>query len=329
MADTDLPPSTPGASKNASAWERDVLTRLSFAALNEQRRARRWSVFFKSLLFIYLLAILLMYSPFEWKTPGLGLAGAKHAALVDLEGVIMPGGEAAADPVIAGLQAAFEDKRSAGVILRINSPGGSAVQAGYINDEIKRLRRKYPQTPLYAAITDVCASGGYYVAVAADKIYADKASIVGSIGVLMNGFGFTEAMDKLGVERRLLTAGASKGFLDPFSPMKPQDVQHVQGLLSTIHQQFIATVKQGRGARLKENPQLFTGLVWSGEKSVELGLIDGLGDSAFIAREILGVEQIVDYTVHEGFLQRFAGDTVKSLSGALHTEMRGMPMLLW
>jgi protease IV len=204
------------------------------------------------------------------------------------------------------LRAAFESEKAVGVILRINSPGGSPVQAGYINDEILRLREEYPDMPMYAVISDVCASGGYYAAVAADQIYADKASIVGSIGVRMDSFGFVDAMEKLGVERRLLTAGESKGFLDPFQPAKEQDIAHVQKLLNNIHTQFIETVKKGRGDRLQLHADLFSGLVWTGEQSIELGLVDGLASAGYVARELIGEEKIVDYTPRPNFIERFS-----------------------
>jgi protease-4 len=285
------------------SWQRDVINRLAFAALNEQRRARRWSVFFKSLLFVYLF-ILLFYVPSDWDASR--LSAGKHTALVELDGVIASDSPANADNLVGGLRAAFEDKNTAGVILRINSPGGSPVQAGYVYDEIKRLRQEYPDIKLYAVITDMCASGGYYIASAADEIYADKASIVGSIGVLMDGFGFVDAMKKVGVERRLMTAGEHKGILDPFSPLKPEETKHVQDLLDDIHQQFIQVVKEGRGDRLSDSPQLFSGLFWSGEEGVKLGLVDGLGSSGYVAREIIGEEDIVDYTPRLHFLDRFA-----------------------
>ncbi len=284
-------------------WQQDVINRLAFASVNEQRRTRRWSVLFKALLFVYLFALLFLYRPGAWEAEG--LVKGPHTALVELQGVIAPDTAASADQVIQGLRAAFEGKNAKGVILRINSPGGSPVQSGYINDEIKRLRDKHPDMPLYAVITDICASGGYYVAVAADEIYADKASIVGSIGVRMDGFGFVDAMEKLGVERRLLTAGENKGFLDPFQPVKEEDVTHIQGLLNNIHQQFITTVREGRKDRLKDDDSIFSGLVWTGEQGMELGLVDGLASSSYVARELIGAEKIVDYTPRPDFLERF------------------------
>ena len=286
-----------------SKWEREALKDIVLASLNEQRKTRRWGIFFKSLMFVYLFVLLIAFSS-EWG--GDKIKTGKHTALVELQGVIADNTPANADSIISGLRAAFKDKNTVGVILKINSPGGSPVQAGYINDEITRLRDKYPDVPLYAVVTDICASGGYYVAAAADEIYADKASIVGSIGVLMDGFGFVEAEKKLGVQRRLLTAGENKGFLDPFSPLKQEDVMHAKGMLDNIHKQFIDVVKQGRGNRLKDSPELFSGLMWTGEQSVELGLVDGLGSPGFVAREIIGQENIVDYTLHPNFFDRFA-----------------------
>lgn len=287
-----------------NSWHEDIVNRLAFAAINEQRRARRWSIFFKCLLATYLLAILFLYWPNEWTATT--LANAEHTALVDLKGVIAAEGEANADTVIAGLQDAFEDKNTAGVILRINSPGGSPVQSGYIYNEIKRLREKYPDTPLYAVVTDVCASGGYYVASAADEIYVDKASLIGSIGVLMNSFGFVGAMEKLGIDRRLYTAGENKGFLDPFSPEKGSDVAHVEKLLGKIHQQFIAAVKAGRGDRLGDHPDLFSGLIWSGEEGVAMGLADGIGSPGYVAREIIGAEDVVDFSRKPDLFERIS-----------------------
>lgn len=292
---------TDGGAERES-WQGDVITRLAFSALNEQRRTRRWNIFFKVLLFSYLFFILLLiYMPVERGAVSAG----RHTAMVSVEGVIAADSAASADAVVTGLRRAFENKNSAGVILRINSPGGSPVQAGYVNDEIRRLRALYPDKPIYAVITDMAASGGYYVAAATDAIYADKASIVGSIGVVMNGFGFTEAMDRLGVQRRLYTAGESKGFLDPFSPVREEEVRHVRRMLETIHQQFISVVKEGRGDRLKGNEELFSGLVWTGQESIELGLVDELASSSHVAREVIGAERIVDYTPQPGYLEQF------------------------
>jgi protease IV len=285
-------------------WERNLLEGLALSSLKEQRRSRRWGIFFKSLTFIYLFVLLFL--AMGWlSSSGVRLSD-KHSALVDLQGVISDDSVSSADNVIKGLRLAFEDLNTQGVILRINSPGGSPVQAGYINDEIRRLRTVYPDIPLYAVIADVCASGGYYVAAAADKIYVDKASLVGSIGVLMNGFGFTGTLEKLGIERRLLTAGDNKGFLDPFTPLDPQQKDHAQVLLGEIHEQFINVVQQGRGDRLKDVPEIFSGIVWTGEKSIELGLADEIGSAGFVAREVIQAEYIVDFTTREGIAQLFA-----------------------
>ena len=286
-------------------WERGVLEKLAMSAIQEQRRARHWGIFFKVLTFGYLFVILFIFMGwFDKKDSALG-AG-KHTALVDMQGVIAPDSRASADNVIPSLQDAFKDKGTQGVILRINSPGGSPVQSGQINDEIRRLRAKYPNIPLYAVVEDICASGGYYVAVAADKIFLDKASLIGSVGVLIDGFGFTGTMEKLGVERRLITAGSNKGFLDPFSTVNPVQQEHAKQMVAQIHQQFIDVVRQGRGARLKETPDTFSGLVWNGQKGVELGLADGFGSLESVARDVVKAEKIVDFTVKEGFVDRLA-----------------------
>ncbi len=274
-------------------WERDLLERFAFMALAEQRRTRRWNLVFRFawLAFLVVLAVLWMDPKWTRSDPG-----GRHSALVDVRGVIGDEGDASADWIIAGLQAAFEDSDTAGVILRINSPGGSPVQAGYVGDEIVRLRALHPDTPVYAVIADVAASGGYYVAAAADAIYASRSSVVGSIGVLMDGFGFVDAMDKLGVERRLLTAGEHKGFLDPFSPATEEELAHVQSLLDEIHADFIRIVKRGRGDRLALRDDIFSGLIWTGSQGIELGLVDALGSSSHVAREVIGAEEIVDFT---------------------------------
>jgi len=313
MSDKELPPSSsrPGAVQFESldkgmsdSWHRDVVNRLAFAALNEQRRARRWNIFFKALLALYLLALLFLYMPSDWSS----ITGAtgKHTALVDLTGIIAHKAEGGADTVIEGLRNAFDDSNTAGVILRANSPGGSPVQSGYIYQEIKRLRKLHPDTPLYAVVTDVCASGCYYAVSAADKIYVDKASIVGSIGVRMDSFGFVGSMEKLGVERRLYTAGENKGFLDPFTPSKESDVEHVKVLLEDIHEQFKAAVMEGRGDSLKMQPDLFSGLVWTGEESVPMGLTDAIGSPGYVAREVIGAEEIVDFTEKPDLLERLS-----------------------
>jgi len=317
MTDSNTPNNTP---QTDDTWQQDVVNKLAFAALNEQRRSRRWRIFFLTLTFAYLFMIFFaIYLPDDSRKGG--ITGGKHTAIVELKGLISDESEASADNIITGLRAAFEDKKTAGVILRINSPGGSPVQSGYIYDEIVRLRKKYPDTKLYAVVTDMCASGGYYIASAADEIYADKASIVGSIGVLMNSFGFVEAMKKIGVERRLYTAGENKGMLDPFSKENPDDVKHINKMLGTIHQQFIDVVKKGRGDRLKEDPKLFSGMFWTGEQSVELGLIDGLASSSHVAREIIKEEKLVDFTPRPDYLDRFASKIGASMSQVLSNQL--------
>jgi protease-4 len=289
--------------RSAPGWERETIVNLAQAGLKEQRRARKWGIFFKLLGFAYVTLFLISFLAPHFSSLS---SGAKHTALVDLSGVIADGEDASADNVVSGLRAAFENNHSAAVILRINSPGGSPVQASYINQEIKRLRKMYPDKPMYAVVTDICASGGVFAAVAAEKIYADKASIVGSIGVRMDGFGFVEAMKKLGVERRLMTAGKHKGLLDPFQPENEFEKKHVQMLLDDIHQQFIDVVVDGRGDKLVKNDDMFSGLFWTGEEALKLGLIDGFGSASYVAREVVKVEKIQEYTFREDVFQRFA-----------------------
>jgi protease IV len=300
-----------------NGWEREVLEKLAMGALVEQRRARRWGIFFKLLTFGFLF--LAVFVAMGWIGHKDGALPGKHTALVSVEGEIAPDSPASAENVISGLQDAFKDANTQGVIISINSPGGSPVQAGYINDEIKRLRAKYPNIPVYTVVEDICASGGYYVAVAADKIFVDKASLVGSIGVLMNGFGFVGTLDKLGIERRLLTAGDNKAFLDPFSPVPSAQREYAEKMLAEIHQQFIKVVKEGRGKRLKESPEVFSGLIWTGAKSVELGLTDDLGSVDYVAREIIKAEHIVDFTPKENIADRLAKRFGASAASTLAT----------
>ena len=283
--------------------ERGALERLLLAHLQEQRKARRWGVFFKSLGFVWLFILLFAVMSYEGET---FTSTGPHTALVELNGEI--GGESgmSADLLISALNGAFDDKHTQGVVMRINSPGGSPVQAGQVYDEIRRLRAKHPKIPFYVVVDDICASGGYYIAAAADRIFVDKASLVGSIGVLMDGFGFTEGMKKLGVERRLLAAGENKGFLDPFSPVEPKQEDHARAMLGEVHEQFIHVVRQGRGKRRKETPDMFSGLVWSGAHSIELGLADALGSLDYVAREVVKAEEIVDFTPQEGLAERLA-----------------------
>lgn len=297
---TPTPASQPVVS-GKPGWEREVLEKLAFASLKEQRARRRWGIFFKSATLI--IIAIAIWAGFSRSVGEMETVG-PHTALVKIDGTIETKGAGDADAVIAALTKAYEDPGSVGVILAINSPGGSPVQAGIINDEMTRLRKQYPQKPLYVVVDEMCASGGYYIAVAADRIYVNKASIVGSIGVLMDGFGFTGTMEKLGVERRLLTAGENKGFLDPFSPQSEAQKNYALSMLSEIHQQFIDAVRKGRGKRLKETPEMFSGLFWSGAKAVDMGLADGFGTVESIARDEFKATNVVDYTQREGLSDR-------------------------
>jgi protease IV len=310
MTDSDKSDQSLPDDARKPGWERELLERLAFASLIEQRRARRWSIFFRFFFAAYivllpLLIVLMSAAAVSLSQAGRGFA-TRYTALIDLDGTIASDSQASADNVIAGLRNAFEDSSAVGVIVRANSPGGSPVQSGYIYEEIKRLRAKYPKKPLYGVVTDICASGCYYALAAADKIYVDRASIVGSIGVLMNGFGFVGTLKKLGVERRLFTAGEHKGILDPFSPVSAFDRKYAHKLLDRVHQQFIERVRAGRGQHLKETKDIFSGLFWTGEEAVQLGLADDLGNASYVAREVIGAEDIVDFTQREGVLDRFA-----------------------
>ncbi|MES9971809.1 MAG: S49 family peptidase [Candidatus Thiodiazotropha sp.] len=303
-----------------SRWERDLLNRMVMATVTENRRSRRWGIFFKLLTFGYLFLIL---GVFLWgdKLKVAQATAEEYTALVEVKGLISSETKASADNIVTGLRNAFEDKKTKGVILRMNTPGGSPVQSRYINREIVRLREKYPKIPLYAVVADICASGGYYIAAAADKIYADEGSLVGSIGVLINGFGFVDGMQELGIERRLLTAGENKGILDPFSPLDESDEAHIQQMLDQLHEQFIATVKEGRGERLKvaDYPELFSGLFWNGEKAKTMGLVDEFGSSSYVAREVIGAEEIVDFTPKEDVWERFARNIGAGVAEVLAT----------
>lgn len=287
-------PSKPG-------WERELIEKLALEALREQRLRRRWGIFFKLTFLSLIVTGFYLFSDFSSvEMENLG----RHSALIEINGAIESEGGASAQAVIPALNRAFSDAASVGVVLRINSPGGSPVQAGMINDEIGRLRKAYPQKHLHVVVDEMCASGGYYIAAAADNIYVNKASVVGSIGVLMDGFGFTSLMDKLGVERRLMTAGQNKGFMDPFSPQTEKQKAFSQVMLNEIHQQFIDVVRKGRGQRLKESPEMFSGLFWIGSKAVEMGLADGFGTVDSVARDVLKAENIIDYTQKEGLPER-------------------------
>jgi protease-4 len=307
---------------NHPNWERDTLEKLLFATVREQRTARRWSIFFKLLVLGAIFFSLWAY--FDFSTGSDIEALGKHTALIEIDGNIEAEGSGSANSVIPSLNKAFSDVGSVAVVLRINSPGGSPVQAGMIVDEILRLRKGYPAKPVYVVVDEICASGGYYIAAAADKIFVNKASIVGSIGVLMDGFGFTGTMEKVGVERRLLTAGENKGFMDPFSPQSDKHKAHAQVMLNEIHQQFIGVVRAGRGKRLKETPDMFSGLFWSGARAVEMGLADGFGSVDSVAREIVKVDDIVDYTAHEGLPERVLKKFGASVgAGAVKSLYRG------
>lgn len=307
-------------SSREPGWERATLEKLAFATLNEQRSARRWKIFFRLAWLLLIAAVafvaLRQAAPSATKT-------SPHTAVVDIKGEIAAGAEASAEFVVAAMRSALEDEGSQALVLLINSPGGSPVQAGIINDEIVRLKAKHNK-PVYAVVEETCASAAYYIAAAADDIFVDKASIVGSIGVLMDGFGFTGTMEKLGVERRLLTAGENKGFLDPFSPQTEKQRAYAQTMLDQIHQQFIAVVKAGRGDRLKATPETFTGLFWTGQQAVEMGLADNLGNLDYVAREVVKAEDIIDYTrrdnVAERLVKRFGAaigmGAVKSITWA-------------
>ena len=322
MTENNIPGDVPASQQ--PGWERGVLERLAFDSLAEQRRRRRWGIFFKLVNCVWVALVLLMVWKWQHGDAEKGVGVGPHTALVQLEGEIGPNGEASAEKVIAGLTAAFDDKDTKGVVLLINSPGGSPVQSGIINDEMVRLRGKHPTIPLYVVVEDMCASGGYYVAAAADKIFVDKASIVGSIGVRMDGFGFTELMKKVGVERRLLTAGENKGFLDPFLPEEPNQVEHARGMLAEIHQQFIDVVRKGRGKRLKETPDMFSGLFWSGAKSIELGLADGYGTVQSVARDVIKAEEIQDFTQGENIAERFAKRFGANVMSGATSKMDGV-----
>ncbi|RRJ84697.1 signal peptide peptidase SppA [Aestuariirhabdus litorea] len=305
-----------------------VLDNLVNSVVAEQRRSRRWGIFFKLLTFAYLFFLGYLFLASDRLQISGSADSLSHTALIDVQGVIADNEPASADNIVSALREAFEDNGTKGVILRINSPGGSPVQSGYIYDEINRLRSLHKEIPVYAVISDIGASGAYYIAAAADQIYADKASLVGSIGVVSAGFGFVDLLEKLGVDRRIYTSGEHKGFLDPFQPQNQDEVAFWQSVLDTTHRQFIDSVKKGRGDRLKQDPALFSGLVWSGEQALDMGLIDGLGSSSFVARELIGEEEILDFTREESPLERFAkrigAGAVEALALRLGTE--GSPL---
>ena len=327
LGSAPLAAAAPGVAKaahNEPGWERATLEKLAFAALNEQKATRRWKTFVRLSWLVFFIALVWLAlhrgsAPSSVTTP--------HTAVVEIRGEIAEGADASAEFVNSALRAAFEDEGARAVVLLINSPGGSPVQAGMMNDEILRLKAKHKK-PVYAVVEETCASAAYYIAVAADQIYVDKASIVGSIGVLMDGFGFTGLMDKLGVERRLLTAGENKGFLDPFSNQSERQRAYAQTMLNQIHQQFITVVKNGRGDRLKETPEMFSGLFWSGQQAISLGLADQLGSLEFVAREVVKTEDIIDYTRRENVAERLAKRFGAALGeGAMKAALRSAPAI--
>lgn len=313
--------------RSPTGWEREILEKALLASVTEQRRARRWNVFFKLALLAYLGAAIWLAADWEFEGFG-GVSKSKsHTAIVDVAGPIAEGSPTSADNIVEGLRAAAKDKNTKGIVLRMNSPGGSPVQSAYVWEEIRRLKQEKPDLPIHAVVVDLCASGGYYIASAADKIFVNKSSVLGSIGVIMNGFGFVDAMNRLGVERRLLTSGAHKALLDPFSPIDAQEKAHVQVLLDSIHRQFIDAVKQGRGARLKETPELFTGLVWTGEDALKLGLADDLGDVRSVAKDVIRAEETVNFTPRERLLERISHRIGAGMGAILGQTLAGAPEL--
>lgn len=308
-----------------SGWEREVIEKLALAAVTEQTRARRWGVFFKSLMFVYLIAVFGL-AVYPKLSKDIGGGSKDHTAVIDVVGMIAEGQPANADSIIGSLRDAVKDKHTKGIILHANSPGGSPVQSSYIYDEIRKIKKEHPSLPIYAVVSDICASGCYFVVSASDKIFVNPSSLVGSIGVLMDGFGFVDVMQKLGVERRLLTAGTHKAMLDPFSPSKEDETKYIQGLLDQVHQQFIGAVKAGRGDRLKETPDMFSGLVWTGEESVKQGIVDGVGNQDYVAKELIGTDKLVDFSRQEHFLDKIAGKLGASFGQAIGSMAQGLSL---
>jgi protease-4 len=310
-----------GNSSGPSSWERGILEKVLLESIKEQRLARRWSIGFKFAFLAYLgLAMWMALSPLSDSRKGSG--DQQHTAVVDVEGLIADGSRASADTIIKGLKSAAEDAGTKGIILKMNTPGGTPVQAAYVYDAIRTLKKDHPSLPIIAVVTDLCASGGYYIAAAADKIFVNPSSIVGSIGVIMNGFGFVGAMEKLGIERRALTAGEHKALLDPFRAVEPAEKAHVQTVLDSIHQQFIKAVRDGRGNRLKENPDLFSGLVWSGADAIGLGLVDGVGDVRSVAETEIGATETVNFTPKEDWFERLSQRIGTTVSDAFWKDLK-------
>lgn len=316
------PTSQRSSSSRSESWERQTIKELANGALVEQRRTRRWSLFFRFLLVAYIGFVTLM--AFRNHLFPDTTVSEDHTAMLVLSGAIAADGDGITSrAVLPSLRDAFEDETAKAVVLSINSPGGSPVQSGIIYDEIVRLRGEYPDKKLYAVVQDMAASGGYYIASAADEIYVDKASIVGSIGVITNGFGFVGTMEKLGVERRMITAGENKGMLDPFSPSRESDVEHMRTLVGDIHEQFKSVVTKGRGDRLKDNGEIFSGKFWTGDQAIALGLADGLGSVDYVARDIVGVEEVIEYGPQKSLLDQIASQVGVSFYHAVKTDMLG------
>ncbi|MFZ4700643.1 MAG: signal peptide peptidase SppA [Candidatus Methylumidiphilus sp.] len=317
---TPQPSTATGDNKPITSWERETLEKVLLASVHEQRSARRWGVFFKCALLLYLLVVAVM----AFRPSGGFMTRStskQHTAVIDVAGPIMEGNPTDAANLIEGLRDAAKDKGTKGIVLRMNSPGGSPVQSAYVYEEIRRIKKENPKLPIYAVVSDLCASGCYYIAAAADKIYVHPASVIGSIGVIMNGFGFVDTMQRMGVERRLLIAGSHKALLDPFSPVNEVEKQHLQGVIDSVHTQFIDAVKQGRGDRLKDNPELFSGLVWTGQDSIKLGLADEVGDIRSVAETVIGVKETVNFTPKEKLLDRISQRLGASLGTALQSAI--------
>ena len=314
-----------GSEPSPNKWEQKTLEKLLMAGIKEQRSARRWGIFFKLMFFGYLFVLIIPFlSELIQRTP----VSHHHVALIEVNGMIGEGRPASGDFLSTSLRQAYDNKKVEAIVLRINSPGGTPVQAGYMYDEIMRLRTKHPEIKVYAVITDVAASGGYYVASACDEIYADKASFVGSIGAIFPLYGATEVMKKVGVENRTITAGKNKAFLDPFSPMNPDQVAFAQAMVNNVHEQFIAAVKKGRGNRLKaDDADIFSGLIWTGEQALKLGLVDGLGSAGSVARDKVGNDNIIDYTIKPNMFESFAEKLGTTFSAGLTETLSSVPML--
>jgi protease IV len=311
------------SSTQKPGWEREIVEKLAFAAIDEQRKARRWGIVFKSLMFLYFIGLFAVAIYPKIKSD-IG-SGNDHTAVIDVVGVIAEDQPANANSIIESLRDAVKDTHTKGIILHANSPGGSPVQSSYVYDAIKAIKKEHPNLPIHTVVSDICASGCYFIASATDKIFVNPSSLVGSIGVIMDGFGFVDIMQKLGVERRLITAGAHKAMLDPFSPSNGDEKQFMQGLIDQVHQQFITAVKGGRGDRLKETPDTFSGLVWTGEESIKLGVADAVGTEDSVAKAI-GADKLVDYTEQSRLIDRLAGKLGASFGQAFSSAMQNVSL---